>query len=226
MSSISTCCHSICARIWNRLFASIGLKESNFKILNGDKFLDRNKEIDSYFDDTNGIYWYAFESLGAPKKWKRFKSHYEYSTWSNSGNNPDGIIYIATKSLTIAGFVSYAAKDDPDYELKYRLQIDGSTVEEWPPKKYSNWEDTFFKTILFNNTHDVNENSKIWITIWISRNFSSSTNVNTYYGSDGYNFATVENEHMGLFTVDSSGESSNGTSVSSGQIPAILYYLD
>lgn len=79
---------------------------------------------------------------------------------------------------------------------------------------------------MFKNTYDVNANSKITITTWISRNFSSSTNVNTYYGTDGYNFATVENEHMGLFTVESSGDSGNGTSVSSGQIPAILYYLE
>ena len=126
--------------------------------------------------------------------------------------------------MTIAGFVSYAAKDDPDYELKYKLEIDGATVEECPPKKYSNWEETFFKTVMFENTYDVNANSRITITIWIARSFSSSQGVNTYYGTDGYNFTTVENEHMGLFTIESSGNSSNGTSVSSGQIPAILYF--
>ena len=112
------------------IFASSGLKESNFKILNGDKFLDRNKEFEDIYDFGNDIYWYAFESLGTPKKWKRFKTHYEYGTWSNSGNSPDGIVFIPTKSLTVTGFVSYAPKDDPDFELKYRLQIDGTTVEE------------------------------------------------------------------------------------------------
>jgi hypothetical protein len=112
------------------MFATAGLKEANFKILDGDKFLDRNKEFDAIYEIGKDIYWYAFESLGAPKKWKRFKTHYEYSTWSNSGNSSDGVVYIPTKSLTVAGFVSYSAKDDPDYELKYRLQIDGVTVEE------------------------------------------------------------------------------------------------
>lgn len=188
--------------------------------------LEKNSEFEQIYQHGKDTYLYAFESMGTPKKWKRFRTHYEYSTWSNSGNSSDGIVFIPTKALTIAGLVTYAAKDDPDYEVKYKVEIDGNTVEEGAPKKYSNWEETYFKTIMFENTYEVNANARVTLTVWISRSFSSSQNVNTYYGTDGYNFSTVENEHMGLFTIESSGNSSNGTSVSSGQIPAILYYMD
>lgn len=112
------------------IFGASGFKEGNFKIFNNDKLLDKNSEFEQIFQLGKDTYLYAFESLGVPKKWKRFRTHYEYSTWSNSGNSSDGIVYIPTKALTIAGFVSYAAKDDPDYELKYKLEIDGVTVEE------------------------------------------------------------------------------------------------
>ena len=136
------------------IFGASGLKDGNFKILHNDKLLDKNSEFEQIYEIDKDTYLYAFESLGAPKKWKRFRTHYEYSTWSNSGNSSDGIIFIPTKAVTIAGFVSYAAKDDPDYELKYKLEIDGNTVEECPPKKYSNWEETFF------------QDNNVWEYIW------------------------------------------------------------
>lgn len=110
--------------------------------------------------------------------------------------------------------------------MKYRVKIDGTTMEEDPPRRYSDWEGIYYKTIMLHNTYSVNPESKIEITVWISKNFGASTSINTYYGTDGYSYSSVENEEMGAFTIENSGDSGNGTSSSSGQIPAILYYSE
>ena len=45
------------------------------------------------------------------------------------------------------------------------------------------------------------------------------------YGRRGHDYGEVPNEHMGLFKIDEPGDSGNGTSINSGQIPEILYHL-
>jgi len=49
--------------------------------------------------------------------------------------------------------------------------------------------------------------------------------VYTWYGNNGSSYETYENEHMGLFKLEEPGDSGNGTSIYSGQIPEILYHL-
>lgn len=208
------------------IFSSLGFNSGNFKVFHNDTLLEKNAEIDKIYEHGKELYFMAFESMGKPRKWCRFPRAYEYGTWSNSGSCTDSICFIPSKNVTIAGFQTYAAKDEPEYEMKYRLKINDVEKELSPVAKYSNWEETYFKTIMFNDTYDVPANGRITITVWISKSFSSSSCVYTYYGTDGYSYATVVNEQMGLFTVDSGGDSSNGTSTSSGQIPSILYFSD
>lgn len=207
------------------ILKTAGLNESTYKIFHKDSLLDKNTDIDKIYEPGKDIYLVAFESLGKPKRWNRFP-RIDSSSWSNSGSCSDGIVYIPSKNVTIAGFVSYGARDDPEYELKYELKINGVLVEENPPTKYEGWEDTHYKTIMFKDLHDVSASGKIQITIWMSKSFSSNSCVYTHYGTSGYDYGDVQNEDMGLFTFESAESSSNGTSVSSGQIPAILYYLD
>mmetsp|Transcript_21096 Transcript_21096/g.24317 ORF Transcript_21096/g.24317 Transcript_21096/m.24317 type:complete len:99 (+) Transcript_21096:436-732(+) len=97
--------------------------------------LEKDPNFEGIYEAGQDTYIYAFESMGVPKKWKRFPTHYEYSTWSNSGSSCDGIVFIPTKNVTVAGFMAYAAKDDPEYEIKYKLSIDGSVKEEGPVRK-------------------------------------------------------------------------------------------
>ena len=208
------------------ILATVGFKANNFKIFYKDKMLEKNADIDKIYEHGQDIYLVAFESLGKPKKWLRFPKIYEYGTWSNSGGCSDSIVFIPTKSMQIAGFVSYAAKDDTDYEMKYRLKIDDVTKFETEPKKYSEWEDTNYKSVYFDEAYDAPAECRVMITVWIAKSFSSSSTVYTYYGNDGYDYSTVQNEQMGMFRVDSGSDSSNGTSQSSGQIPGILYYSD
>ena len=117
-------------------------------------------------------------------------------------------------------------KDDNECEMNYKITVDDNVVEEGPTKKYTNWEDTYFKSVTLEDTYSVNTGSRINILIKMAKDLSGSVYVNTYYGTDGNDSATVPNEDMGLFTLSYGTDCSNGTSESSGQVPSILYFLD
>lgn len=108
--------------------------------------------------------------------------------------------------------------------MKYRVRIDGNDVEE-DKITATGWEDEHYYRHRLNGVYDAPAGSKIELTAWIAENLESRSYVETYYGEDGYNYETVENEHMGLFKIESGGESSNGTSVYSGHFGEIMYYL-
>ncbi len=109
--------------------------------------------------------------------------------------------------------------------MKYTITIDEKIVEEGDTKTYKDWEDTYYKSVYLENTYPAKANSRINILIKIAKELSSSQYTNTYYGTDGNDYATVANEDMGLFTLSYGTDCCNGTSESSGQIPSIFYYL-
>lgn len=154
---------------------SAGYKSNLFKCFNKEKMFDKDTTFEQIYESGKDTIIYAFESMGTPKKWKRFPTTYDYGTWSNSGNSCDGIVFVAQKNVSICGFVAYAAKDDPEYELKYKLTIDGVVREEGPPRKCTDWEDKFYKSIFFEDCYDVSQNARIQITIWISKCFANSS---------------------------------------------------
>ena len=78
---------------------------------------------------------------------------------------------------------------------------------------------------MFKGQHKASSNSTIQITIWISKSFSSNLNVVTHGGNNLNKLEDAENEDVDLFTITAAESSTNGTSINSGQIPAILYYL-
>lgn len=108
--------------------------------------------------------------------------------------------------------------------MKYRIKIDGNSVEE-ETVECTGWEDEHYFRYRTNGVYDAPSGTKIEITVWIADNLQSRSYVETYYGESGYDYETVENEHMGLFKVESASESGNGTGVYSGQIGEIMYYL-
>lgn len=207
------------------VFNAVGFKAANFKVFHNDTLLDANTEFSKIFEVGKDTYLFAFESMGKPKKWTRFPRCYEYGTWS-CGGSADAIKFIPSKSITLAGFQVYVPKEDPDFEYSYEIKIDGNVVEEGPNTKVTEYEDTYFKTVMLKSTHSVNANSQINILVRIARTLSSNSYTNTYYGTDGYDYRTVQNEHMDLFTLSYGDGCCNGTSESSGQIPSILYYLE
>ena len=89
--------------------------------------------------------------------------------------------------------------------------------------RINKFEEKYYNRIMFADTYDVKSNQRIKFTSWISKNFANNDSVYTYYGTNGSDYSTYANEHMGLFTLDASGDSSNGTSVYSGHYPEIFY---
>mmetsp|Transcript_28084 Transcript_28084/g.24811 ORF Transcript_28084/g.24811 Transcript_28084/m.24811 type:complete len:357 (-) Transcript_28084:29-1099(-) len=209
----------------NLIFEAVGQNFSKYKLFHNQKLLDGNSEFSKIFENGKDTYIYAFESVGKPKKWTRFPRAYEHGTWS-SGGSADAIAFTPNKSITLAGFQFYVPKDESECEMNYKITIDDKVVEESETKEYKDWEDTYFKTVILENEHAVKANAKINILIKLAKNLASSSYTNTYYGTDGNDYSSVPNEHMGLFTVTYGTDCCNGTSESSGQIPSVLYYLD
>lgn len=86
-------------------------------------------------------------------------------------------------------------------------------------------EEKFFNRIMFEELHDVPSGSNIDVTVWIAKNIADRSDVNTYSGNNGSEYENFPNPHMGLFKLDTNPQSQNGTSVYSGHIPELYYYL-
>jgi hypothetical protein len=78
---------------------------------------------------------------------------------------------------------------------------------------------------MFDTPYPVSSGEKIEIVLYICKDNYQGSYVYIYYGTNGDSYNNYENEHMGLFTMEASNNSGNGTSVYSGQIPALHYYL-
>jgi hypothetical protein len=90
--------------------------------------------------------------------------------------------------------------------------------------RYSSFEGIYCK-VLLEEPIEVKAEQKLKITEWTSKNELPGDYVYNWYGQNGGDYATCQNEHMGLFRLEETGDSGNGTSIYSGQIPQILYYL-
>jgi len=167
---------------------------------------------------------YASQGLGKPYVFKRFQKVYTSYGWSNSGNHADGIAYLPQKNVKVCGFSTFAARSKDCYEMKYRVKIDGTEVEQ-ETITATGWEDEHYYRHKLNGVYDAPAGSKIDISVWIAENLGSNSYVETYYGEDGNSYETIENEHMGLFKIESGDDSNNGTSVYSGHLGEIMYYL-
>lgn len=209
-----------------------GLNASRYKLLTPNKQensqieLPKDIKLETIYDPKNGIWVFAVESLGKASKWKRFATHYEGSEWSNSGSSADGIIFKPTKDILFSGFSTWAPKTEPKYEMKYKIEVAGKVIcQDQNRTEYSKFEDTYYNRVMFDTPYEVKADQKIKMTWWISKYFNHNENVYTYYGTNGSDYATIQNEHMGLFEIDASDDSGNGTSVFSGNFPEIFYYI-
>ncbi|CAI2373289.1 unnamed protein product [Moneuplotes crassus] len=209
---------------FDALFEGLGKALSEYKIFFRGKEIDRNSTVATLEDIHEGDSIYASEGYGVPFRFLRFKKVTTDYFWCNSGNYPDGICFVPTQDIRLFGFSTYSSPKKDSYEMKYRIKIDGTEVEE-DTVMCSGWEDEHYYRFRLQRVYPVSKEQKIDITVWIAESMSSHTNVETYHGNDGYTYHEVENEHKGLFKVESGSESGNGTSVYSGQIPEILYFM-
>ena len=119
------------------IFSWAELKLGNFKIFWGDKEVPKDATVESLWKSADGIQLFACESLGTPFKWKRFTGNNGDSTWSNNGNYTDSVVFVPQKDISLAGFSVWAPKDDQKYFMKYKIDVDGSTIiEDQNPTEY------------------------------------------------------------------------------------------
>lgn len=205
-------------------FEGAGFQLMGYKLFFDGEEVTKDTNVSQLKTIKQGSIFYASEGFGKPFKFNRFKSVYTSYGWSNSGNYPDGIAFVPTQSIKVWGFSTFAAREKPSYEIRYRVKINGDEVEE-DTVTATGWEDEHYYRHRLKGVYDVSSGSKIDFTCWIAENLASKSNVETFYGEDGYSYDQVENEHMGLFKIESGSESNNGTSVYSGHFGEIFYYL-
>ena len=90
--------------------------------------MDKDSTIESLYKPESGILLLAIESRGKAHVWRRFTGNYGDNTWSNSGYNTDGLVFIPQKDISLCGFSLWAPKDEPKCQIKYRVEIDNVTV--------------------------------------------------------------------------------------------------
>jgi hypothetical protein len=54
---------------------------------------------------------------------------------------------------------------------------------------------------------------------------NNNNRVMGYYGNSGTSYKTFDNEDKDLFEITSSSLSSNGSTIDTGQIPSLCYYV-
>ena len=165
--------------------------------------------------------------LGKPSVWKRFVIGENLSRgWSNCGRYGDGLCFIPTQPIKFAGFSIFASTEDTQFDIKYEVKLESEVVAKYEGKS-SPWEDTYFSRYMLEELIDVPAGGKLFIIVFIAKSMSDNSYTNTFSGSDGSGeeYKTLENEHVGLFELDSHPDSSNGTSKYSGHFPEIFYHV-
>ena len=163
---------------------------------------------------------------GDPHEWLRFKA--DYAGWYNSAHSADGVVFIPQKDIECGGFYVYGPTNDTQHmEMKYRIKLDGQVYlaegQVYPLCAEIGEKQIPFK---FEEPIKVRAGQKLGITVWLATSVAAHSNVETHYGCQGDQYEEVENEHMGLFKLENETDSHNGTSMHSGQIPRIIYFLD
>jgi len=134
------------------------------------------------------------------------------------------LIFVPSQKVRICGFSTFAASQDDKYDMKYRVKINDQIVEE-EQIVASGWEEELYYRHTLNGIYPAQPGEKIELTVWIAKNLSSYEYVTTYSGSTGNGYEEVPNEHMGLFKIEASNDSGNGTSLYGGHFPEIFYHL-
>ena len=165
-------------------FEGAGQLLMSYKLFYKGKEILKDQNLSNLDNIQNGDTIYASEGFGKPFKFNRFPIVYTSYGWSNCGNNPDGIMFIPNQNIKVCGFSTFAARSKDNYEMRYRVRIDGSDVEE-ETINASGWEDEYYYRHRLNGVYNAPAGSKIEFTCWIAENLSSHSCVETYYGDDG-----------------------------------------
>mmetsp|Transcript_1268 Transcript_1268/g.1219 ORF Transcript_1268/g.1219 Transcript_1268/m.1219 type:complete len:92 (+) Transcript_1268:24-299(+) len=88
----------------------------------------------------------------------------------------------------------------------------------------TDYEDKYFCRIKLKKFHLVKGGSKLEIMATFARSSGSDSYLEFYYGEYGTDYREVENEHMNLWTVETSSKGSSSR-IDAGNFPEILYYV-
>ncbi|CAI2373546.1 unnamed protein product [Moneuplotes crassus] len=202
----------------------VGAQMMSYKFFFNGKEISKDDCIANLENVTEGSTILASEGLGKPSVFKRFPDSNPNSSWSNSGRYCDGLAFIPNQNIRLSGFTTFASSNDSQYEMRYTVDIGGTIVEE-DTVVATGWEEDIYYRHKLKGIYQVQANQKFEIIVWIAKSLTNNDYVSTYSGNNGYNYADVENEHMGLFKIEQASKSDNGTSVYGGHFPEIFYYL-
>jgi len=193
------------------------------KLFYGSNLVDKEALLSSLKDIKDEIYLFATTGYSKSYTFKRFIKPYEWPYWGYYGTTIDAIAFVPNQSVVLCGFALYSTDKD-SFEVKYKIYVDDVIMEEEDNLKCYEWEDKFYCRLKTKNLIEIKAGSKLEITTQIAKQFSNNEYVSCYYGDGGDRWATVENEHMGLWTVEASSKSGS-SSVGYGNFPEIMYYI-
>lgn len=194
------------------------------KLFHNSKAIDKESTLASECDNIeDNMILFATSGFSKSYKFKRFPKPYPYPYWGYYGTSWDGIAFIPNQNVILNGFTVYSTESN-SFQLRYKIYVDDVMVEEEECLTLSDWEEKYYKRISLKGLHEVKAGAKLEISVQIAENFQSNGYVSCFYGDCGDQFKDVENDHMGLWTVDASSKSCS-SGVYSGNIPEIMYYL-
>lgn len=113
-----------------------GFKPNGFKVFHGKALLDKEKALRDLYTSDYELNFFACESLGKPKRWRRFADKYGDNTWSNSGRYHDRLYFVPQRDITFAGFSAWGPKDSPSYWMRYEVLLDDAPkIPKTTPKE-------------------------------------------------------------------------------------------
>ena len=160
------------------------------------------------------------------KTFKRFQRLDTSRGWYMAGDSPDAITFVPSKSILLFGFGMYNTREGPPtYTIEYEVLLGDDKVKT-EKKDITKPDETTEITKMFLNTADdpipVPADTKITVSVKYPTYDQQSR---LLVGTGGGDYETIAENEAGLFKVEDSSLSQNGTDKSSGQIPEIYYAL-
>lgn len=160
------------------------------------------------------------------KTFKRFKEIEQGRGWFMSHTSADAISFIPSKNIGLFGFGMYNTLSGPGtYTIKYEIFLDDEAKLDNTAVISRASESEQISKVYFNDYEEpmiVSSGTKITVSL-VYPTYESESRLQV--GHHGNEYANVEGNEPGLFTVEDTSRSHNGTGLSSGQIPEIYYCL-
>ncbi|CAI2371604.1 unnamed protein product [Moneuplotes crassus] len=211
-----------------RAFSGFDKNIFNYILFYKGKILNRKDcpyGIQDLKDDDTIFASYSYQKL---YRFSRFKKVVQNDSWWNNSDCPESLIIVPQRSIVLAGFSCFAAQNQDHYYLRYEVHVDGRVTEK-DQLIASDWihegGNKIYKLML-KNPIEVEQWSKIKLFVWIGKDFQTSGNIETDFGSEGDEYNDIPNENQGIFEIESNTEvEESWTDLYSGHFGDIFYHL-